>query len=109
MAETHYFAGSNHHFGPPPGQEDRVGWLHIFGNLGGYVSAWKPTPEHLAILNAGGSIFMSVQGGSRGVVTARTLEGGIKEVKKMPYVFPVFVGSEEEVKGVLSRDGQEVW
>ncbi len=64
MTTTHNFEGSSHHFGPPPGLEEMVGWLHVFSNGNAVVSAWKPSAEMLAKLNAGESIFVSVMSGS---------------------------------------------
>ncbi len=36
-------------------------WVRIVGN--GCESAWEPTPEELAALNAGGSVVLRVIGG----------------------------------------------
>lgn len=101
MAEAHDFEGSNHHFGPPPGLEEMVGWLHVFSNGKCVVSAWKPSPEMLERLNAGESIFLSVMSGQR---LAQTPEGPVL----VPSVWPTFVGTEEEVKAVVSDTGK-VW
>lgn len=103
MAETHDFAGSTHHFGPPPGLEDRIGWLHLFANGNHVVSAWKPTPAELEKLNNGESMFMSVMSGSR-----LLLDGDGAEVR-VPIVFPVFMGDEETTKMVITTDGGDVW
>lgn len=94
MAETHDFEGSTHHYGPPPGLEEMVGWLHLFSNGCCVVSAWRPTAEELARLNAGESLFISVMSGSNA-------EG-------RPIVYPMFVGTEEETKAVVSDTGG-VW
>lgn len=94
MAETHDFAGSTHHYGPPPGLEEMVGWLHVFSNGRTCVSAWKPTPEELERLNAGESIFISVMAGV--------------DPRGRPIVFPTFVGTEDTVKAVVSDTGR-VW
>lgn len=88
MADTHDFEGSTHHYGPPPGLDEMIGWLHIFRNGQCVVSAWKPTAEELAKLNAGESLFVSVMSG--------------------PHVFPMFVGTEAECKAVVSDTGR-VW
>lgn len=101
MADTHDFPGSTHHFGPPPGFEEMIGWLHFFFNGHCVVSAWKPTPEELERLNAGESIFLSVASGTRLV----NVEG---EVVRIPSVLPVFVGTEDKVKEVVSDTGK-VW
>lgn len=74
------------------------GWIaeirRYFNNDGEYVAAWKPTPEELARLNAGESLFVSVM--SDCDPTGR------------PIVFPMFVGTEEETKAVVSDCGG-VW
>lgn len=94
MADPHDFPGSTHHFGPPPGLEEMIGWLHIFSNGACTVSAWKPSAEELARLNAGESLFVSVMSGS-------TCEG-------RPIVLPIFVGTEDLTKAVVSDCGA-VW
>jgi hypothetical protein len=94
MSEAHDFKGANVHASPPPGYEEMVEWLHCFHNGATIVSAWKPTTEELAELNAGGSIFVSVMSGSR------------KDGR--PLIFPMFVGTEENVKEVVSDTGH-VW
>lgn len=94
MSITHDFEGSTHHYGPPPGLEEMVGWLHLFSNGRCNVSAWKPTPEELARLNAGESLFVSVMSGC--------------DATGRPIVFPMFVGTEEETKAVVSDCGA-VW
>lgn len=88
MANPHDFKGSNRHYGPPPGLDEMVGHLHVFMNGQVVVSAWKPTPEELAKLNAGESIFVSVMSGSN--------------------VFPIYVGCEETCRTVASDTGK-VW
>lgn len=93
MADPHDFEGSTHHFSPPKGFDEMIGWLHVFSNGRTVVSAWKPTPEELRRLNAGESIFVSVMSGSR---------DGI------PVVYPMFVGLEDEVKAIAGDTGR-VW
>lgn len=88
MAEPVFFPGANAHFGPPPGLEEMVGHLYVFRNGRTVVSAWKPSPEELARLNAGEAIFVSVMSGDA--------------------VFPTFVGTEAECKAVASDTGR-VW
>ncbi|WLJ71077.1 hypothetical protein [Sphingomonas phage Kimi] len=92
---THDFPGSTHHFGPPPGLEEMVGWLHVFSNGHCVVSAWKPTPEQLERLNAGESVFLSVM-------------SGMIPGTNMPLVFPTYVGLEDDTKAVVSDTGK-VW
>ncbi|MAQ09606.1 MAG: hypothetical protein CMQ11_07205 [Gammaproteobacteria bacterium] len=94
MADPHDFEGSTHHFGPPPGLEEMVGWLHVFSNGRCNVSAWKPTVEELAKLNAGESIFVSIMSGA--------------DHRGKPHVFATYVGTEDEVKAVVSDTGK-VW
>lgn len=89
MAEPIDFEGSTDHFGPPPGHEEDIGWLHCFRNGIVVVSAWKLSPEELAEVNAnGGVVFMSVRSGQD--------------------VFPVFVGTEKVVASVVVDEGG-VW
>lgn len=94
---AHDFEGSTHHFGPPPGLEEMIGWLHVFSNGKTVVSAWKPSAALLADLNAGGSIFVSIMSGS---IPADNPDG------YRPVVFPMFVGSEDECKAVVSDTGR---
>ena len=94
MAETHDFEGSNIHMGPPPGLEEMVGWLHVFSNGACNVSAWRPSPEELARLNAGESLFVSVMSGC--------------DERGRPRVFPMFVGTEDVCLEVVSDTGK-VW
>lgn len=94
MADAHDFDGANIHASPPKGQEEMVGWLHVFHNGAACVSAWRPTAEELAELNAGGSIFISVMSGS--------LPNG------RPIIMPVFVGSETNCEEVV-RDTGKTW
>lgn len=103
---THDFEGSTHHFGPPPGMEDRCGWLHVFHNGTHAVSAWKPNAEELARLNAGESLFMSVRSGARQEFVPGP-DGG--HLLLHPIVHPVFVGMEDDTKGVVERDGGNTW
>lgn len=99
MSDTHDFPGSTHHFGPPPGLEEMVGWLHVFSNGHCTVSAWKPNAEELARLNAGESIFVSVMSGSKPARNALDMP------VRIPLVHPTFVGTEEAVKAVVSDTG----
>lgn len=94
MAEPVKFDGANINAAPPRGFEEMVGWLHVFHNGATCVSAWKPTAEELAELNAGGFIFMSVMSGS--------------SRSGKPNILPVFVGTEENCKEVVSDTGH-VW
>jgi hypothetical protein len=60
-------AGATHYLGAPEGwQPDRDGeCAHLAVRVAGNVweSAWEPTPDELAMLNAGGSVLLSVVGG----------------------------------------------
>lgn len=49
-------------FKAPPGQPE-VRDLHVAQIDGCCVSRWEPTPAELAVLNAGGSVELWVQGG----------------------------------------------
>lgn len=67
------FEGCNAHFGPPSDlEESQCATIHAFqtvvscGSCEGaalVVTAWKPTPDELAQLNAGNPVFLSVLGG----------------------------------------------
>lgn len=94
----HDFKGTNVHASPPKGYEEMIGWLHCFHNGVCCVSAWKPTPEQLEILNAGGSVFVSVMTGSKHDITG----------KLQPVILPTFVGTEDDVRAVVSDTGG-VW
>lgn len=53
---------------PAEGDEDHVDTLHVQrGSIGGAVvtrSFWQPTPEELALLNAGGCVMLTVCSGT---------------------------------------------
>lgn len=91
MSDPHNFDGANCHLGPPPGLEEMVGWLHIFSNGHANVSAWKPDAEELARLIAGESVFISVMSGS--------------DDQGRPIVFPMYAGTEEKTRLVVSDTG----
>lgn len=89
MASPIDFEGSTDHFGPPPGMEESIGWLHCFRNGINVVSAWQFSPEELEELNRNGGVaFLSVRSG--------------------PSVLPVFVGTERVVASVVADEGG-VW
>lgn len=46
----------------PPGKEGEVRDLHIARVDDCSVSRWEPTPDELAVLNAGGSVELWVMG-----------------------------------------------
>lgn len=94
MAYAHEFEGANIHAVAPPGFEEMIGHLYVFHNGRSCVSAWKPTPEELEVLNAGGSIYVSVMSGT-------TDEG-------RPAIIPMYVGTEENCLQVVSDTGA-VW
>lgn len=58
---------ATHYLGAPKGWEpEKDGDCHhlavrIEGNV--FLSAWEPTPDELAALNAGGSVILSIVGG----------------------------------------------
>lgn len=60
-------AGANTKFGPPEGWDTEVnghcGNLHARRESGLVETAWEPTPDELAALNAGGSVILTVVGG----------------------------------------------
>lgn len=59
-------AGATHRFTPPSGHVDtpdrQIRDLYVRVADGVCLSAWEPTPEELAILNAGGSVILQVLG-----------------------------------------------
>jgi hypothetical protein len=55
-------ADATHIMKGPPG-DLTVYDLHVKVVDGSYVSRWEPTPDELAILNAGGSVELWVRGG----------------------------------------------
>lgn len=61
--------GANRLFGPPRDWDEQQSGpctrLHVRINpdAGTCASAWEPTPEELAALNAGGSIVLTIHGG----------------------------------------------
>lgn len=54
--------GANVVMKAPPGKEGEVRDLHALVAEGCCVSAWEPTPEELATLNAGGSVLLWIMG-----------------------------------------------
>jgi hypothetical protein len=59
-------AGATHHLGAPrgwnPETDGHCGVLPVRAVDGVCLSAWEPTPDELAILNAGGSVILQVAG-----------------------------------------------
>ena len=94
MAMAHEFPGCNIAAHAPQGFEEMISTLYCFHNGRSCVSAWKPTPEELATLNAGGSIYISVMSGC-------TPDG-------RPQIMPVFVGDEETCLAV-TKDAGKGW
>ncbi len=82
MAETIDFKGSNAHFGPPPGEEERCGHLHCFLNGSQVVSAWKLTDKE----KEEGIVYVSIWSGRQ--------------------VWPLFVGDESTVRGMCADFGK---
>lgn len=95
---AHEFEGCNVCAAPPPGYEEMISSVNGFHNGATWVTAWKPSPTDLEKLNAGGSVFVSVMSGSR-----RDDEGKIR-----PNIIPMFVGTEDDAKSVVSDTGG-VW
>lgn len=91
---SHQFDGCNIAAAPPPGFEEMIQTLYCFHNGRSCVSAWKPTRDELAELNAGGSIYVSVM-------------SGITEDGK-PAILPLFVGT-EEITLQVTRDTGRGW
>lgn len=59
--------GATHYLGAPkgwePDKDGTCGHLAVRVDENVWQSAWEPTPRELAMLNAGGSIVLSVVGG----------------------------------------------
>lgn len=88
MAEAIDFAGATHHIGPPPGEEERCGWLHCLRNGSQVVSAWKFTREQLlAAADGDCTIYASVWSGG--------------------HVLPLYVGTKTEMNQILLDFGKE--
>jgi hypothetical protein len=75
------FEGTNHAFGKPPEMtDDQCGTLRVkrgIADLAGEdfpvsTSGWKPSPEDLERLNAGGLIFLNIFGIGHPVVSVST-------------------------------------
>lgn len=60
-------AGHTHRMTAPAREraegEPHIRDLHVREIDGAFASAWEPTPDELAILNAGGSVVLWVMGG----------------------------------------------
>ena len=94
MAEQINFPGANIHASPPKGYEEMIDWLHCFHNGACCVSAWQFTKEQWEQLSKDRTIFMSVMSGTR--------EDG------RPIILPVFVGTEDDCREIVSDTGK-VW
>lgn len=89
MAEPVDFKGSTHHFGPPPGEEERVGHLHVLMNGSQVVSAWRFTKEQLQeLMDGDGTVYVLTWTGAS--------------------VVPQFCGTKHEVNQLLLDFGKEV-
>lgn len=83
------FIGQQRIFGPPPGKEEEIGSLPVFGNGVSVVSCWELSEKELEdIKAAGGRLYLSVMSGH--------------------HVLPCFVGSERETAAVVADTGK-VW
>lgn len=87
MAHPVSFHGVNKAFGPPPGRDD-VGTLEVFMNGACIVSAWELTDAEIEEVVRTRRVFLSSMSGS--------------------VLYPVFVGSESVVRGVVVDYGA-VW
>ncbi len=85
MARGIPFKGANRRFLPPPGDDGTVTELATFVNGHAIVSCWELDAAELDEVNRTGRVFLSVLSG-------RTL-------------FPVFVGSESEVRRLVADTG----
>jgi hypothetical protein len=60
-------ANATHYLGAPkdwkPDEHGKCAHLAVRRSGSVYQSAWEPTPRELAILNAGGSVVLSIVGG----------------------------------------------
>lgn len=91
MAHAVDFKGSNFAFTAPPGEEERVGTLHVFRNGQCIVSCWELTDAEIEEIVRTRKVFHSVwSDGPR------------------PMVFPIFIGSESVVRSVVVDFGK-IW
>ena len=67
------------------GDDDRVADLHVFRTRWHIVSAWRPSPDELEEIQRTGIVMVAIVG------------------HQLP---PIFVGSETEVRLIVSDDGQ---
>lgn len=89
MGQPVEFEGMVRTFGPPPGREEEIGHLPVFGNGYSVVSCWQLSEEELADIIANDrKLFVSVLSGAQ--------------------VYPLFVGSEREVASVVADTGK-IW
>lgn len=60
-------------YNAPAGQEDKVGALHVkVHDMEGWhtlTSFWKPSPEELAVLNAGGVVTLNIHAKAHPIVS----------------------------------------
>lgn len=95
--ELFKFEGVNLEAAPPRGFEEMISTLVGFHNGRTWVTAWHPSPEDLAKLNAGEPVFVSVMSGSR-----RDVDGNIH-----PNIIPMFVGMEDDCREVVRDTGAD--
>lgn len=89
MASPVEFDGQITVFGPPPGKEEEIGSLPVFGNGVSVVSCWQFTEAEWEQVKANDyKVFLSI------------MSGGV--------VLPCFVGSEQQIAAVVSDTGK-VW
>lgn len=82
MAVPVEFAGQTHNFGPPPGEEERVGNLPCLCTGSLVVSAWQFSRVQLEeLIDSGAPIYVSVWSGAA--------------------VFPIYVGDRQEMNSVI--------
>ncbi|MBK8197000.1 MAG: hypothetical protein IPK75_01430 [Acidobacteria bacterium] len=63
MATPKQITGANLVMRAPPGDEDRVGDLHVYRNRGGLVSAWQLSDEEVAEIVRTRTVYLSIMGG----------------------------------------------
>lgn len=82
------FEGSNKVYGPPKGEEERVGSLHVFFNGSCIVSAHELSDDEIEEIVRTRRVFLSIWSGGT--------------------LFPLFVGAESVVRSVVVDFGK-VW
>lgn len=89
MGRPVHFEGENFTFGPPRGEDElSCGSLWVMADGVNNVSCWKLSDAELEEINKTGCVFLNVKSGR--------------------FMFPVFVGSENEINPLVADGGHKV-